>query len=109
MEFLFADKTKSNKAILDATKLPKYYKIAPLIFNIEINNNAIIVSMPEDMSIKEHNVMSHRIESLIYELLNAAKGNKDCEMSAAKFVRLISSFKNNNHSQVLNFIFPLVY
>jgi hypothetical protein len=51
--------------------------------------------------------MSHRIESLIYELLNAARGNNDCEMSAAKFVRIISSFINENQSPALNFIFPL--
>ncbi len=105
MEFLFSDKTKSTKAILDASKLPKYYKINPIIFNVEINNNAIIVSVPKDMSIKEHNIMSHRIESLVYELLNAAKGS--CEMSAAKFIRIISAFKNDFGSPVLNFIFPL--
>lgn len=105
MNFLFTDRTISNKAILDSSKLPKYYKIRPNIYNVLLINNTVTIDLVDGISNKEHDFISKKVESLIYELVNASKGYTDCEMTPAKFIRLISSFTNVNNSPALNFTF----
>lgn len=103
MNFLFADKTVSGKARLDGSKLPKYYRIPAHIYEILMQNNTISVILPTQNSTKQYDAISKKVESLIFELLYAAKGYKDCEMTPAKFHRLLSAFKNANDSPAINF------
>jgi hypothetical protein len=103
MNFLFADKSYSNKAILDSRKLPKYYKIPPDIYEVVFQNNIITIKLNQEVSLKKHDFISKKIESLIYELVNASKGYKDCEMTPARFIRILSAFTNDQNSPALNF------
>jgi hypothetical protein len=103
MNFLFVDKSYSNKAILDATKLPKYYKIPPNTYEVLLQNNTISIRVNQKISNKKYNFLSKKIESLIYSLVNASKGYKNCEMTPAKFIRILSAFTNEENSPALNF------
>jgi hypothetical protein len=110
MQFLFADKTTSVRAKLDSSKLPKYYKIPSDIYAIDIKNNEIVIESDNELTIKEEELISKRVASLIHELVNASKGYKDCEMTPAKFLRLLSAFTHSNDSRAINVIFnPNIY